>query len=342
MPLAVELAAARTKALTPIQILERLSQRLDLLKGGRDVDPRQQTLRGTIEWSYELLFSRGAAALRAPLRLRRRLHAGGGRGGRGADLDTLQSLVEKSLLRFTDGRYWMLETIREFAAERLSEQPNSEVVHERHALWCVRLAEHAWHVSGTDEHSSRLDELERDHANVRAALSWAMETTRNTLALRFGESLWEYWYARGHLEEADRFLSGLLAVDSEGAKEHRAWVCFGAGTIARSRGNAHRASELHAQAFGIFEELGIGVGMGSALSNRAVELALLGDLGAAYESFARAIPMLRDAGEGRVLAYALNNYSFLLCEDGRYDEAAAAADEALEILRAVGDRWGRP
>ena len=101
MPLAVELAAARTSVLTPAQILERLSQRLDLLKGGRDADPRQQTLRATIEWSYELLGPRRAAALRTPVRLRRRLHAGSGGGGCGADIDTLQSLVEKSLLRFT-------------------------------------------------------------------------------------------------------------------------------------------------------------------------------------------------------------------------------------------------
>ena len=115
LPLAVELAAARTKALSPAQILERLSQRLDLLKGGRDADPRQQTLRATIEWSYDLLIGGGAAAVRPPLGLRRRLHARGRGGGRGADLDTLQSLVEKSLLRFTDERYWMLETIREFA-----------------------------------------------------------------------------------------------------------------------------------------------------------------------------------------------------------------------------------
>ncbi len=126
MPLAVELAAARTRAVTVTQILDRLSQRLDLLKGGRDADPRQQTLRATIEWSYELLspeeqhvFARlsvfaGGCTLEAAEEVAE------------ADLDTLQSLVEKSLLRFTDGRYWMLETIREYASERLEKAGETE------------------------------------------------------------------------------------------------------------------------------------------------------------------------------------------------------------------------
>ena len=119
LPLAVELAAARTKALSPAQILERLSQRLDLLKGGRDADPRQQTLRATIEWSYDLL-----SAEEQQLFARLSVFAGGctleaAEEVSDADLDTLQSLVEKSLLRFTNERYWMLETIREYAGERL-------------------------------------------------------------------------------------------------------------------------------------------------------------------------------------------------------------------------------
>jgi predicted ATPase len=116
LPLAVELAAARTKALSPAQVLERISQRLDLLKGGRDADPRQQTLRATIEWSYDLL-----SPEEQQLFARLSVFAGGctleaAEEVCDADLDTLQSLVEKSLLRFTNERYWMLETIREYAS----------------------------------------------------------------------------------------------------------------------------------------------------------------------------------------------------------------------------------
>ncbi len=132
LPLAVELAAARTKALSPAQILERLSGGLDLLKGGRDADPRQQTLRATIEWSYELL-----SPEEQQLFARLAVFAGGctleaAEEVADADLDTLQSLVEKSLLRFTDERYWMLETIREYAAERLEEAGECEQTRDGH------------------------------------------------------------------------------------------------------------------------------------------------------------------------------------------------------------------
>ena len=126
LPLAVELAAARTKALSPAQILERLSQRLDLLKGGRDAEARQQTLRATIAWSYDLLSDEEQRLFRALS-----VFAGGctleaAEEVAGADLDTLQSLVEKSLLRFTDERYWMLETIREYARDLLDASARGE------------------------------------------------------------------------------------------------------------------------------------------------------------------------------------------------------------------------
>ena len=141
LPLAVELAAARTKALSPAQILERLSRRLDLLKGGRDADPRQQTLRATIEWSYDLL-----SADEQQLFARLSVFAGGctldaAEEVCDADLDTLQSLVEKSLLRFTNERYWMLETIREFATERLDGLDVTSEFRRRHAHWYRDLSE---------------------------------------------------------------------------------------------------------------------------------------------------------------------------------------------------------
>jgi predicted ATPase len=134
LPLAVELAAARTKALSLAQILARLSQRLDLLRGGRDADPRQQTLRATIGWSYDLL-SEDEQRLFARLSV----FAGGctleaAEEVADADLDTLQSLVEKSLLRYSNERFWMLETIREYAGERLNAAGLARSARQRHAL----------------------------------------------------------------------------------------------------------------------------------------------------------------------------------------------------------------
>ena len=165
LPLAVELAAARTKALSPAQILERLSSRLDLLQGGRDADPRQQTLRATIEWSYELLspaeqglFARlsvfqGGCTLEAAEEVCE------------ADLDTLQSLVEKSLLRFTPseagGRYWMLETILEYAGERLADAAEVSSSRQRHARWIL-------------EWTSRFHALDRSPSSLR----WELPNVR--------------------------------------------------------------------------------------------------------------------------------------------------------------------
>ena len=140
LPLAVELAAARTRVLTPAQILDRLGQRLDLLKGGRDADPRQQTLRATIEWSHDLL-----TGDEKQLFARLAVFAGGctldaAEDVCDADLDVLQSLVDKSLLRHTGERFWMLETIREFAAERLNDREEAGQIFERHARWYLGLA----------------------------------------------------------------------------------------------------------------------------------------------------------------------------------------------------------
>ena len=338
LPLAVELAAARAKALSPARILERLSQRLDLLKGGRDADPRQQTLRATIEWSYHLLSDEEQRLFRALS-----VFAGGctleaAEEVSDADLDALQSLVEKSLVRFMNERYWTLETIREYASERRVEHPHTGLS-RRHALWFLTLAEAAWGVSGTAEHPDRLDALERDHANLRVAVDWAIAAGETAMAVRFGAALWEFWYVRGHLVEGDTVLRTLMELDASGAELHHAWATFGSGTIARARADPERASELHAEAFSKFEQLGFVAGMGSSLTDRAADLWALGDLRAARASIERAIAILREAGPDRQLGHALNNYSYLLSQDGRYEEAAAAATEALEILRGVGDRW---
>jgi predicted ATPase len=140
LPLAVELAAARTKALSPGQILARLSQRLDLLKGGRDADPRQQTLRATIEWSYDLLSDDERQFFRRLSVFAGSCSLEAAEAVTGADVDALQSLVEKSLLRFSNERYSLLETIREFAGERL-DPLEADALQRRHRAHVVALAE---------------------------------------------------------------------------------------------------------------------------------------------------------------------------------------------------------
>src|SRR5207248_3842695 len=198
LPLAVELAAARTSVLARAQILERLSQRLDLFKGGRDADPRQQTLRATIEWSHDLL-SGGEQQLFARLAV----FAGGCTLDAteevcDADLDVLQLLVDKSLLRHSSDRFWMLETIREFAIERLERSGELNEFSSRHAAWYADLAERAEEGVGGPEEADWLDQLEVELGNLRATLG-SFETREEAAPFQaLAAALLALWFERGH------------------------------------------------------------------------------------------------------------------------------------------------
>jgi len=210
LPLAVELAAARTKALSPAQILERLSQRLDLLRGGRDADPRQETLRRTIEWSYDLLSPEEQQLFRLLSVFVGGCTLDAAEAVAGADLDGLQSLVEKSLLRFADERYWMLETIRMFAAERL-EAPDGDAVRRRHRAYVVGRAQAAAPRLHTAEERVASAELAPDYANVRAAVSHALEAGEPDDAGRILGALYPFLISHGQLGEAGDWVDATLA-----------------------------------------------------------------------------------------------------------------------------------
>src|SRR6187551_212163 len=196
LPLAVELAAARTSVLSPPQILERLSQRLDLLRGGRDAEVRQTTLRATLVWSHELLdeqekqlFARLAVfADGCTLDAAQRVAD--------ADLDTLDSLVDKSLLRHAEERFWMLETIREYALERLDDSGDGGQLRRRHAEYFLALAEEA-EPDLRQESRESLDRLEPEQDNVRAALNLFETTCEHEHVMRLAAAVWWYWSLRG-------------------------------------------------------------------------------------------------------------------------------------------------
>src|SRR5205823_3402896 len=183
-----------------------------LLKGGRDTDPRQQTLRATIEWSYDLLSPeerqlfarlavfRGGCTLEAAEEVA------------DADLDTLQSLVDKSLLRHTHERFWMLETIREYAIERLEESGEAEELRRRHSEHFLALAEEAYpNLRGSPK--EWLGRLEREHDNLRSALDGLEAAGETQPALRLAGALFRFWYLRGHFPEGRTRLERLLAAD---------------------------------------------------------------------------------------------------------------------------------
>ncbi len=254
LPLAVELAAARSRALSPSQILERLSQRLDLLRGGRDADPRQETLRRTIAWSYDLL----DAAERQLFR-RLSIFAGGctleaAEDVSGADLDTLQSLVEKSLVQFSNDRYRMLETIREFATEEL-ESHEAAALRRRLRAHVVALAETCAHDLHTSREGAVSSRLAPDYPNVRAAVQFALALEEPDDVGRILGALYPFLISYGHLGEVREWVDATLVARDRLSSQSLAEALVGGGEIARFAGDLRRAIELKEELASVEGEL---------------------------------------------------------------------------------------
>jgi predicted ATPase len=254
LPLAIELAAARIKMLPPNELLHRLTSRLKLLTGGaRDLPERQRTLRATIEWSFALL-EEGEQLLFARLAVfsgGRTLEAIEAICDAEGDLpmgafDGVSSLLDKSLLRQEEGpggepRFVMLETIHEFAREKLGESAEAEEIKRTHAQYFLTLAEEADpELKGPDQ-LEWLERLEAEHDNVRAALSWASERKDVEVALRLGGALWWFWLVRGYHSEGRGWLEEALAMEGRGSPEVRAMALVGVGALALDQGDLDRA-----------------------------------------------------------------------------------------------------
>src|ERR671935_1404481 len=209
LPLALELAAVRVSVLAPAQILERISQRLDLFSAGRDADPRQQTLRATIAWSYDLLAENEKRLFTRMAVFRRGCTLDTAEHVADADVAGLQSLLDKSLLRRTDERFWMLQTIREYAHEVLEQAGEGEAVHRRHADHYLALAELAYR-ERFDRGLTWGRRLEPEHDNLRAALDFLQDRDR-LHCLKLAGALGWFWVARSHLAEGSRRLEDALA-----------------------------------------------------------------------------------------------------------------------------------
>jgi predicted ATPase/class 3 adenylate cyclase len=344
LPLAIELAAARTRILTPEQLLERLSQRLDLLKGGRDADPRQQTLRATIEWSYDLLspeeqelFARlcvfaGGCTLEAAEEVCE------------ADLDTLQSLVDKSLLRFTEGRYWMLETIREYAGERLAARGERDSLFERHATWyALRGASLLW-PARIDEPGAR-DALDRDLLDIHQGLGYALGVRDVRLAGECLFALWLPWLLHGFGDYGVAAAHDWLALDRELLHPlARAPGLIAAGEILRFAGDLQTAREVKLEELAIARRHPDAVVHGRALGGdipyslsdlASVELAL-GDIDAARWYSDEAIAVWRERGDGYGLGHALDTAVSAALLSGELRHAWELATECVTAFEEHG------
>ena len=337
LPLAVELAAARAKAFSPAQILARLPQRLDLLKGGRDTDPRQQTLRATIAWSHDLLSS-------AEQQLFRRLavFAGGctleaAEDITGADLDTLQSLVEKSLLRFSAERYWMLETIREYAVERLDMSGEANEIRMRHATYFLTVAER----KGVDEaFEANFDELGREHDNFRKTLTTFRQASDSAAVLRLSASLARFWFRGGYLHEGITRLEEALS-DANGvapaiacdAHAFASYIASALGDPDRTAFHAHAQLELARRRGGAKEIASALISLGSAAGFR-------GELGEAGQHLEAALKVAREGNDAHSLTAATANLTEVVLCQGNFERAAELARESIDLSRVRGWNHG--
>ena len=264
LPLAIELAAARIRALAPNQLLRRLEHSLDVLgTTAQDVPARQRTLRDTLAWSHELLTPSEQVLFR-----RLSVFVGGWTleaaeavasiaGDETATLEALARLIDQSLVIVrgeedgAESRFTMLETIHEFATEQLVASGELAQVKETHASWFLDLALAAEpHLPGPSA-VSWLDRLETEHDNLRAALDWLRSQGDGDRALTLAAALWRFWWLRGHLAEGREQLESALAVDGSTATAARASALDGAGVLAETQGDYDRAEALHRESLAL-------------------------------------------------------------------------------------------
>jgi len=334
LPLALELAAARTSVLTPKQILERLSKRLDLLKGGRDADPRQQTLRATIEWSYQLL---GEEEQRLFARL---AVFGGGSTLEAAeevvdaDLDTLQSLVDKSLLRHRDDRFWMLETIREFAEERLREGGEGGPLRDRHLAHFSNLVElaYAQRVTSAPEWFPIID---AEHDNIRAGLEWAAEGQPQSEAMLAG-AVTHYWLVRGRAAEAHARVTQAMARYTQ--RDHvRARLLAAQGDIMGSVGSDREALPHLEAALDLWRAAGDSREEAHTLDSIGYTQIGLGELEPARVAFERSLALREQAGAPQLeVVESMRGLCQLLVASGEIERAEPLATHLSETGKRLG------
>ncbi len=364
LPLAIELAAARAKVLSPQALLARLTNRFSVLTAGaRDQPERLRTMRATVAWSHDLLSPDEQALFR-----RLAVFAGGctleaaeavcesGVGSRelgrlapdprlpspDSVLDGIASLVDKSLLRrATDSgagpRFGMLETIREFALERLEESGEADAIRRAHAVSCLELAERAELHLGGAEAPEWLDRLDAERDNVRAALTWAEANGEAEISLRLVTALVPFWATRGHLAEGRAWLERMLAGPAAlpiGAKVRR-----GAALLATQQGDYRRAAALAEEGLALAEATGHPADVAGALHRLGTLAGDQGDHAKATELYTRALVTYRESGDLRGAAFMLNNLGLVASRQGDVSRATTLLEEALALFRQIGDRW---
>ena len=352
LPLAIELAAARIKLLSPSAMLDRLESRLTLLTGGaRDLPARQQTLRNTVVWSYGLLNS-------AEQTLFRRLSVFTGgctlegveavvntKGDLGLDvLDGMASLVDKSLAQQADQvdqetRFTMLSAIREYAFERLAESGDESSTRRAHAAYYLVLAEEG--AEGIATQPQWLDRFEVEHENFRLAIDHLIRSGDAEWGMRLGAALFHFFETREHLTEGRGTLGRVLAMEGAAARPKlRARLLFARAVLAAAQGDYRSARPLFEDSMEICVELNDKPGVAVALNALAVNARDRGELAAAAQLFEQCLGIWKDLGDPTGMARALSNLASVMKTQCQYERAFSLYDECLSMFRQAGDSTG--
>src|SRR5437667_335961 len=354
LPLAIELAAARIKLLSPSAMQARLESSLQLLTGGaKDLPLRQQTLRGTIDWSYGLLSEAEQALFR-----RLAVFVGGctlegveavcnTKQDLGLDvLEGMASLVDKSLVQQierpgAESRFVLLDTVREYGLERLAASGEERATKRAHAAYCLVLAEESASEVADPARAEWVSLFEVENDNFRAALEWLTLTGNADWVVRLGAGLFQFWDMREHLTEGRDRLGKLLKLEGATARLNtRARVLFAAGVLAGEQGDYAAACALVEESLDIARELNDSRGVGIALNALAVHARDRGDLASARSLFEESLALWRSLGDAVVVARSLSNLANVVKLQGDYELARSLHEECLSTFRELGDRTG--
>jgi predicted ATPase/class 3 adenylate cyclase/DNA-binding CsgD family transcriptional regulator len=356
LPLAIELAAARMKLFSPRALLARLGQRLSLLtSASRDVPARQQTLHNTIAWSYQLLDAQEQLLFR-----QLSVFVGGCRleaieavctppGSTSTSiLDGISSLVDKSLLQQVEQtfvnegeepRFMMLETLREYALQRLESHGETQAACKAHAAYFLRLAEEAEQGMTGPQQAALLERLEQEHDNLRAAMQWATSSIEegNDMALRLGGALCSFWFVRAYSSEGRDFLERALTLSHEVAAEVRAKALYAASQLHIALGALDRAEARCEQSLALYREFADTRGIANCLHLLADIAWTRGDLTASHSLGEESLTLFRELGDNRSVAYLLYHLGEVAVVQGEYTRGRDLLMESVAMSRKLGD-----
>jgi predicted ATPase/DNA-binding SARP family transcriptional activator len=333
LPLAIELAAARSRTLSPADMAAGLAP-LELA-GPRDVPERHRTLRATLDWSHALLSEREQALFAALGAFVGGFDAAAALAVSGAQEHELHELVDESLLTRAGRRFDMLETVRHYALERLADDTRT-----RHAEHFAALAEEAEPQLTADPSGTWMLRLEAEHANLRAALAWCADAGLISLELRLAIALARFWMVRGHLREGRAWLEAVLTRDVEQPPELRVRALLSAARIVFWQGDYPALNAFAGEALTRSEELGDRHGMAQALDGLATSVANAGDHVRSMELYERSLALCRELDDVHMLAVSTSNVGCLAMMQGDYERAEELSREGLALHEQAGRRDG--